>query len=384
MNRPLTIKGTGKTAGMFFGSIVERFRDWQDRRVAMKELREIKREEEPYIAHEISASIVAIKAAAFQGDPDAAVKAWRILQGRAPDLAITSMTVLRSLMSLELFDMADELLVEAMGKYPGALELMELYAEVGLRRGEPEEANRRWEMVRKAAPGHVRAWIFNAVCLKDLKRYDEADALLERATSLQPEDPMAASEYAKVADERGDVEEALRRWEQMRERQDDLTSWVECAVRLRALGRETEAVALLEKAQWRYLSSARPSIELARMTLDKGDIEGALRQWATMRSGYPQEPMGYIAAAHVLRNQGKQEEAEEILLGAVERITLVSEPTVEYARFAHGRDWPEAVQRWAMVRDRFPERVEGYTWGGDALEAAGQPEEAARVRAAKP
>lgn len=367
---------------MIFGSIVEAIRDWRDRRDAMKELRDIKREEAPFIQYEISASLNAIKAAAFQERPEAALKAWETLNARAPELAATSLTVIRSFVSLGMYDRADELLTDAMTRYPGAIEFLEAYAEVGLRRGDPHEALRRWEAVRNASPRSPRAWIFNALCLKTLQRYDEADRLLERAIAIVPDDQMAATEYAKIADERGDIEEALRRWQQMRDRLDNLTGWVEVAIRLRRLGREQEAVALLEKAQWRFQSSARPSIELVRMTYEKGDVEGALRQWEAMRSGYPQEPTGYIAAAQALRTLGRIEEADLILSMAAERITGISEPTVEYARFAHGRnDWPEAARRWEMVRDRFPEREEGYTWGGDALEFAGQPDAAARVRA---
>jgi hypothetical protein len=50
---------------------------------------------------------------------------------------------------------------------------------------------------------------------------------------------------------------------------------------------------------------------------------------------------------------------------AMERFPGESWPLFEYASLATRRqDWHEAAARWETFRARFPDRDEGYRWGG--------------------
>lgn len=366
--------------------MLNKLRAWRDRRQAMRELREIRAEDAPYEGFEKGTLIQAVRTAAFKGNAAEAIEAWHKLRERDPDLANTSATVMRSLTELKLYDVVDEALQAGLRKYERSSELRQLYAEMAQHRGDLAEAARRWADVRKLDPMIQRAYTFEAGCLIGLGRYDEAETLLVRAKSLDPDDPQAATQYAAVATHRLDWEEALRRWDPLRERFENVTSWIETARALRELGRPQEAVEILTSARELHQSSSQPSIELAWLAHRAQDWPSALTQWRLIREAFPRDSTGYVAGAQALRDSGHPvEEAEALLLEAIQRNETDRAPLIEYAIFAHSRGaWDEAIQRWAVVRERFPALDMGYTWGANALESAGRKEESEQLLAAKP
>ena len=60
-----------------------------------------------------------------------------------------------------------------------------------------------------------------------------------------------------------------------------------------------------------------------------------------------------------MRRANRETEADELLCAAVARITSNLALHLEYARSAHRRkDWAVAAERWALVRERFPDCAE--------------------------
>ena len=85
----------------------------------------------------------------------------------------------------------------------------------------------------------------------------------------------------------------------------------------------------------------------------------------------------YISSAVGLRNAGRFDDAEKLLVEAVERFPTEPRPQIELAVVSHvRRDWPEAVQRWAIIRDAFPNEPLSYTLAAAALREAGRFDEA--------
>ena len=75
-------------------------------------------------------------------------------------------------------------------------------------------------------------------------------------------------------------------------------------------------------------------------------------------------------------SRGRVTEAEAVLVAA--QAALPGEPMVfvDYARIAEGaRDWDTALTRWADLRERFPDRWDGYGGGARALRELGRVEE---------
>ncbi len=360
---------------------MDRVHEWWDSRSALRELKRQKSMDAPYEAQEVGKMINRVTFAAFRDAADDGLIAYNELRMRAADIAITSANVLRALMHLKHYDTADAALVEAQAKFPGNEQLIRLHAELAQRQGRWDVAAERWALIRAQFPGNSGGYTFGAGALAQLGRYAEADNLLAQWIGKSSDDSMARALYAKTAEQMGDLPAAIERWRTMQAHVHDVQAWIGEAKCLAQLNRTDEAMTVLERARWLFQSSPLPIVEITLLVQEKGDDEETLRQWARVRSHFPAAPQAYIFAAWLLRKLDRLEEAEAILLRYVERDMGQPEPTVEYARFAHGRDWPEACRRWAIVRDKFPERHEGYTLGADALDAIGAHEEAATVRA---
>jgi hypothetical protein len=76
-------------------------------------------------------------------------------------------------------------------------------------------------------------------------------------------------------------------------------------------------------------------------------------------------------------SDGCYDDAEAILLAAIDRFPAEVWPAVEYASLAHTRqDWVAATTRWVEVRAGWPDRQVGYSRGAEALAALGRKDEA--------
>jgi tetratricopeptide (TPR) repeat protein len=180
-----------------------------------------------------------------------------------------------------------------MRSYPNPLQVV----RTALNNGDLENAASAWERAKLLLP-KTTFWSNDAVSiLLDLKRYDEAEALMQRRHRRVPTDIYCQLGLANVAMRRGDFVEAAKRWTALRERA-------------------------------------------------KQEPEGSLRI-SCLREGYLQ---GGLCSGAL----GKQDEAE-IMLGELVRLGyddlyLLS----ERARLSERReDWSESFVRWKLVSDRF-------------------------------
>jgi predicted Zn-dependent protease len=350
----------------------------------MAELRRMNRQDEPYQKIEIKDLVEAVKIAAFCQDPEATLKAFNALRTRAPDIAISSVTALRSLLSVGKAEFAESLAEEGLRKYPGFHALRVLHGEMARHRRDWPEMARRFEFMRRKFPDSVWGYVLGGVALGELEQFDAADRLLERAIAMEPLIPPPGVEYARLAERRGNLEEALRRWELVRERVDELAVWLEPARIMCRMGREDEAVKLLTKARWRFQGKPEPMVELALILHRRGHLEEAARQWQAVREQCPQDERGHINGARTLRELGRLEEAEAILQAYADRRDPSPAGIIEWARIVQHRDPREAAKRWAIMREKFPAREEGYVEGAMALDAIGEKEAAERLQPQKP
>ena len=119
----------------------------------------------------------------------------------------------------------------------------------------------------------------------------------------------------------------------------------------------------------------------AAMSRDDGDE--ALRLWGALRDHAPERAEGYVWAIQVLWRAGRHDEAEALAQTAFARFSGDPGLFVQHAWIASARqDWPEAIRRWAVVREYAPELVEGYLCAARALWQSGQAEEAESLVAA--
>jgi tetratricopeptide (TPR) repeat protein len=235
--------------------------------------------------------------------------------------------------------------------------------------GDWPEALRRWAVVRERFPDQTQAYTGAALAHRNAGDFDAADAMLQAAMQRFPNIVSLTFEHGWVAHIRHDWPEAARRWETVRMRAPDVqVGYTAGATALRELGRMDEAVALLDEAARRFPGELKVTIEQAWLAQARRDWPEAARHWDAVRAQLPDEEAGYTAGARALREQGRADEAERLLREAIARFPDRRSPLTEYAWLAYiSYEWPEAAERWAAVRARFPDHAEAYALGARAL-----------------
>jgi tetratricopeptide (TPR) repeat protein len=124
-----------------------------------------------------------------------------------------------------------------------------------------------------------------------------------------------------------------------------------------------------------------PTIKLsfyrAHLTMRMRDWERSATLWAEHRDSFPNQSSGYVFGAIVLREFGRLDDAEALLEAAQLRFPNEPATFAEHAMISHARsDWNQAEARWLVVRQKFPDRIEGYSGAVISLRAAGKEDQA--------
>ena len=157
----------------------------------------------------------------------------------------------------------------------------------------------------------------------------------------------------------------------------DVGHWLRTAFRARQDGLTKEARALLDAAAVRFPLEAHVLHDLAQLEQAERNWPAAERHWRAYASMKPAVWWGYTEIAHTLREQGRLAEADVLLADAQERFPHEAGVAIHLARMAEFRhDWPEAVTRWALVSERFPDAWEGPSGEARALRQLQRPDKA--------
>jgi cytochrome c-type biogenesis protein CcmH/NrfG len=138
------------------------------------------------------------------------------------------------------------------------------------------------------------------------------------------------------------------------------------------MGRFAEAQKVLSEACERWgTNNPWPFAVLADLATAKGEFEEAVQCWDVVLRRFPSFTIAYTKGAKAMRKIGREVEADELLRVAVTRFRSDLAVNLEYARSAHQRgDWAAAIERWATLRDRFPECAEAHVQEVQAVAAA--------------
>jgi len=119
------------------------------------------------------------------------------------------------------------------------------------------------------------------------------------------------------------------------------------------------------------------TMQRARLEMSQRNWSAALKSWDEARALGPDHPGVYTGAAGAMRECGRLAEAEELLLGAIERFPDNEQIAISLATLANvRRDWPSALRRWELIRRKFPHNPSTYVGSLTALSGAGRMEEA--------
>jgi tetratricopeptide (TPR) repeat protein len=353
-------------------SLFQALRTWFDRWRAFRALSSAEIRDSVELRATFTTEIDLASRAFKQGDREQAVKIWRQIRARFPGLSAISEAALRLALDLGYYDEAEAMLRAGHRYHPGRKAFFAMgLARVAQRRGNPEEAIRRCKTLLRKFPATADGYHLAATCLSELGRQDEADAITARGVLKAPTDFKINVRYAQQAVRRRTWPDALRRWELMQGRFEDIAVPLGIAKCLWEMGRFAEAEVVLTEAGTRYGVSDRLLAELANLATAKGNFDEAVQCWKSVVRQFPSFASAYTKAAEAMRKIGQEAEADELLCVAVTRFPANLAIHLEYARSAHRRhDWAVATERWSLVRGRFPECVVAQQQGVKALEAA--------------
>jgi tetratricopeptide (TPR) repeat protein len=334
--------------------------EWFDRHRVIRELRvfdeQVRGHSRTYLEDEIGRA----RDALFSGNQEEAFTIWRQMRRLFPTLSMTSKAGLALLLDLGAYDEADAMMRDGRRRYPGYADFAAGYAEVAHRRGDLEEALLRCGIVRQKFPDTAKGYTIAAACLAGLDRHQEAEAIIERAVLRLPHDYDVLVEHARHAMRRQDWQEALQRWRIMKNSFDLPIAPINMAECLRLMGSYAEAGVIATETCERYPGNHWALSGLANIAAASGDLERAVQCWEAVRRRSPFFALGYTEGADAVRRVGREVEADTILGEGVTRVKSDLRTHLEYARSAQSRgDWSAAADRWALVRQRFPDCDEG-------------------------
>jgi tetratricopeptide (TPR) repeat protein len=355
---------------------------WQERRRALRELDTLEQNEALTLASDEGNLVNLAKTALAAGDPRGALQFWEKAKLRHPLFVRQARESLDIMLGLHRFEEAESEMLDGQKRAPGDPHYAEGYALVAERRGDIEEAIRRWTRVRKRFPGRWMGHVHGASCLCRAGDAASAEKLIARAIRLFPNEVRTFLESATIAEHRHEWPTAIRRWELVCEKFRHVHGDVGVARGLEELGRFEAAEQRLKEAQGRHPMVPALAIALARTAGKRGDAEESVRRWAEARRRFPLLPFGYQDGVRQLLAMDRHADAEAILLAAIARFPAEAWPAVEYASVASTRqDWAAAAPRWDEVRSKWPDRQDGYRRGMEALAALERKEEVATLQA---
>ena len=294
---------------------------------------------------------------------EAALAAWEVVRSRFPSQPVGYSASGALLRRLGRTAEANAILSEGVSKFPNNERVAAEYAWIAHVSGDWPEADRRWTALRQQCPSALEAYHGGGAVLRYLGRFDEADALYIEAFKQWPNVSFLLSDYAAVAQARGDAAEASKRWRLVRAQfPDQPHSYVGEAQSLREVGRFAEAETTIADAVHRFSDSAAVLIESARIAQQRGVPLEALKRWDAVATAFPGLADGYIGAAESLSQLGRFADAENVLQPALRMFPKFEYVAILHAWIPHYRsDFSEALSRWSNLREKFPTNPTGFT-----------------------
>ena len=207
---------------------------------------------------------------------------------------------------------------------------------------------------------------------------DEAEVLARKVVARFPEHTEGYRILARVAMARRDWTLARERWAKLRDAFPDFAEgFSEGAKAAREAGRLDEAEALAREAAARFPEVMSGHLTLAHVAMRRRDWTLARERWAKLRDAFPQHAEGFSGGAKAAMEAGRLDEAEALAREAVARFPEFVWGHLMLAHMAiRRRDWTLARERWAKLRDAFPQHAEGFSGGAKAAMEAGRLDEA--------
>jgi tetratricopeptide (TPR) repeat protein len=249
---------------------------------------------------------------------------------------------------------ADEVLGEAITRFPANEWAAVNYAWVAEQWKDWDEALLRWQSMLARFPEHQIAMIGVGKVLLELGRLEAAETILANAIAVHPGSRWSLMYHASAAVRRRDWNEALARWLSMAEHfPHDCIALTGQGEALRHLDRHGAADEVLADAISRNPDDQWPAIHYAINSEARADWAEALERWQAALLRFPDHFALQIGTVRALIELGQLDEANAKLAELAERFPFGTEITDLQSEIVRRRRTPMSISE--LVRDKIRE-----------------------------
>lgn len=255
-----------------------------------------------------------------QGDFPKALHVWKSLHKLFPNEPEVYRASALAFKRMEDYDSAEMALSEGKELHPNNRTLFSDYAYLAQDQKNWAAAVERWEDYHSRFPNDALGFLGASIALRELRRYDDAEQILQTALEAYPDNSQLLASRAYVAQQRNDWEGALHIWNVFRGKfPDDPIGYASKGAALLTLQRFREADAVLEEGLKRFPNHPQLVGNYAWVASRSRDWPEALKRWSKYRDQFPTDPLGHSQTVLVLGELGRFEEARLLESGTIKQ-----------------------------------------------------------------
>lgn len=257
------------------------------------------------------------KAAEWRNDYETAFKRWNDVLRVAPNYAAAYSRAAACLAALDRPLEADATLAKGLRKDPTDVLCLIEYAKIAETMHQYDEALSRWQNLIDF-PSEQSIYLHNGIigkchCLRKIGRGADAEALLRPFIDQYGVREVILLELAAIAEDKGDLEEALKRYEALINKFPMFQPGYHGAIKtLELLGRENEADAMRLRLAHRFQDELWPWAEWARNAGRLGDGNEVAVRWHIVRERFPGSEEAWREEANAFAALGRGDEADTL------------------------------------------------------------------------
>ena len=289
-----------------------------------------------------------------------------------------------------------------------------------------------WQELEQFSPQDITAIIGQGNALIELGKFEEAETTLQKAKAMWSDHPASYEGLARVASRNKRWDEALEKWREVEQRfPENNMAIVNQGNALIELGKFEEAETTLQKTKVMWPNHLASYEGLARIAYRTKMWPKALKRWQEVESLFPESTVAIIGQGKSLIELGEFEEAETILQKAKAKwpkhpLVISFSTTLQNKKdtlfnskiqqakhclkkkkfkeaeiifneaqklfpndlnvltglaqvFQFSQRKPEAIKRWQVVIDNFPENLDARVQRGTLLSQINDLDEAIKV-----
>ncbi len=320
--------------------------------------------DKPVVA-DVAAALAQAGAALARAAFDEAYAGFRMILELQPDMPEAIAGMAQCLRQLRRFAEAEKLLAEALPRLPRRFDLLSEYAMLAEVHATSAGGGRdawlivaaRWGAVRAAFPDFLPAYWGSAWGFRRVQRWDDAVDIMSQAAERFPEAFEPWFDLANIALDRGDFEEGLERWIEIRKKfPNDPRGYSFGSVALQVAERLADAETLIAEGMQKFPGDLGICIAFATSATKRQAWPAAVQRWRAAFTVWPSDTQIALGLSEALVETEAYDEAEALVRSIILHDKNDSGVLCLFANIATRRgDWPEAMARWSHARRLFPD-----------------------------